>query len=86
MQTPQDETLYTDPGVPYTFSPRFFLKQNYPKYISDVVSKIREEKNTVIRCFVWICDLREIGSPVVKVENPYFQLFSSFTEPILADF
>ena len=34
----------TDPGVPHTFSRRF-LKQNYPKYISDVVSKILEEKN-----------------------------------------
>ena len=33
----------TDPGVPHTFSRRF-LKQNYPKYISDVVSKILEEK------------------------------------------
>ena len=34
----------TDPGVSHTFSRRF-LNQNYPKYISDVVSKIREEKN-----------------------------------------
>ena len=34
---------YTDPGVSYTFSRRF-LNQNYPKYISDVVSKILEEK------------------------------------------
>ena len=33
----------TDPGVPHTFSRRF-LKQNYLKYISDVVSKILEEK------------------------------------------
>ena len=34
----------TDPGVSHTFSRRF-LNQNYPKYISDVVSKILEEKN-----------------------------------------
>ena len=75
-----------DPGVPHTFSRRF-LKQNYPKYISDVVSKIlKEKKNTIIRCFVWIYDLPEIGCPVVKVENLYSQFFSSFTEPILADF
>ena len=63
-----------------------FLKQSYPKYISasDVASKILEE--TIIRCFVWTCYLPEIGSPVVKVENLYFQFFSSFTEPILRDF
>ena len=54
--------------------------------ISDVVSKILEKKNTIIRCFVWICDLPEIGCPVVKVENLYFQFFLSFTEPIWADF
>ena len=36
----------TDPGVPHTFSRRFFLKQSYPKYISDVASKILEEKKT----------------------------------------
>ena len=35
---------YTDPAVSYTFSRRF-LNQNYPKYISDVVSKILEGKN-----------------------------------------
>ena len=33
----------TDPGVSHTFSWRF-LKQSYPKYISDVVSKILEKK------------------------------------------
>ena len=65
-----------------------FLKQSYPKYISDVASKILEEKkhNYRIRCFVSICYLPEIGFPVVKVETLYFQLFSSFTEAILADF
>ena len=77
---------YTDPAVFYTFSRRF-LKQNYPKYISDVVSKILEgKKKTIIKCFIWICDLPEIGSPVVKVENLYCQFFSCFTELILADF
>ena len=30
--------------------------------------------------------LPEIGVPVVKVENLYFQFFSRFTQPILADF
>ena len=65
----------TDPGVSHTFSRRF-SKQNYPKQISDVVSKILEKKNTIIRCFVWICDLPEIGFPVVKVENLYCQFFS----------
>ena len=75
----------TDPGVPHTFSRRF-LKQIYPKYISDVVSKIIEETTTIIRCFVWICDLPEIGCPVVKVENLYFLdceqflFFSKFVE------
>ena len=64
-----------------------FLNQNYPKYISDVLSKIHAKKqNTILRCFVWICDLPEIGCPVVKVENLYCQFFSCFTEPILADF
>ena len=57
----------TDPGVFHTFSRRF-SKQNYTKYISDVVSKILEKKATIIRCFVWICDLPEIGCPVVKDE------------------
>ena len=33
----------THPGVSHTFSRRF-LNQNHPKYISDVVSKILEEK------------------------------------------
>ena len=33
----------TDPVVSHTFSRRF-LKQNYPKYISYVVSKILEKK------------------------------------------
>ena len=33
----------TDPRVSHTFSRRF-LKQNYPKYISDVLSKILEKK------------------------------------------
>ena len=43
----------TDPGVSHTFSRRF-SKQNYTKYISDVVSKILEKKAPIIRCFVWI--------------------------------
>ena len=34
----------TDPDVSHTFSRRF-LNQNYPKYTSDIVSKILEEKN-----------------------------------------
>ena len=34
----------TDPDVSHTFSWRF-LNQNYPRYISDIVSKILEEKN-----------------------------------------
>ena len=71
----------TYPGVSDTLSP-CFLKQNYPKYVSDVASKILEKKKTIIRCFVWICDLPEIGSPVLKVENVYCQFFSCFTEPI----
>ena len=48
--------------------------------------KFLRKKNTIIRCFVWICDLPEIGCPVVKVENLYFQFFWCFTEPILAIF
>ena len=57
----------TDPGVSHTFS-RGFSKQNYTKYIGDVVSKIIEKKATIIRCFVWICDLPDIGFPVMKDE------------------
>ena len=84
MQSPQDETLTQ---VFPTHLVGVLLLQNYPKYISDVVSKILEEKkNTIIRCFVWIRDIPEIGSPVVKVENLYFQFSLSFTEPIFADF
>ena len=75
----------TDPGVSHTFSRRF-SKQSYPKYISDVVSKILEKKNTIIRCFVRICELSEIRFPVVTVEDLYCQFFSCFTEPFLADF
>ena len=42
----------TYPGVCNTLSLRF-LNQNYPKYMSDVLSKIHEKKqNTIIRCFV----------------------------------
>ena len=70
----------TDPGVSNTLSPRF-LKQNYLKYISNV-----GEKTQLSDASVWICDLPEIGFPVVKVENLYCQFFSCFTEPILADF
>ena len=55
-----------------------FLKQNYPKYISDVVSKILEEIKTIIRCFVWICDLPEIEFPVVKAEKCLFPIFLIF--------
>ena len=80
VQSSQDETLTQ---VFLTHLVGIFLKQNYPKYIRDVVSKILEGKNTFIRCFVWICDLPEIGWPVVKVESLYFQFFF---EPILADF
>ena len=39
-----DEWL-ADPGFSHTFS-RPFLKQNYPKYISDIVSKILEKIKT----------------------------------------
>ena len=35
----------TEPRVSHTFSRRF-LKQNYPKYVSDVLSKILEKKRT----------------------------------------
>ena len=35
----------TKPRVSHTFSRRF-LKQNYPKYVSDVLSKILEKKRT----------------------------------------
>ena len=45
-----------NPGVSYTFI-RSLLRQHYPKYISDVVSKILKKKNTIIRSFVWIWDL-----------------------------
>ena len=75
----------TDPGVPHTFSRRF-LKQNYPKYISDVVSKILEEKKHNYQMFCLNLCLPETGFPVAKVTNLHFQFVISFTEPILADF
>ena len=84
MPSPQDETLTQ---VFLTHLVGVLLQQNYPKYISSVVWKILEEKkNTIIRCFVRSRDLPEIGSPVAKVENLYFQFSLSFTAPILADF
>ena len=43
MQSPQDETLTQ---VFLTHLVGVLLLQNYPKYISDVVSKIPEEKKT----------------------------------------
>ena len=91
----------TGPRVSHTFCRRF-LKQNCPKNISDVPSKILEKKehnyqtNLVPRVEenpgnevgirLEFCDLPEIGCPVVKVENLYCQFFTSFTELILADF
>ena len=43
VPSPQDETLTQ---VFLTHLIGVFLKQNYPKYISDVVSKILEAKKT----------------------------------------
>ena len=85
VQSPQDETLTQ---VFLTHLVGVFFKQNYPKYISDVVSKILEGKkkkqlSDVLSEFVIFLKL---GVLVVKVESLYFQFFSSFTEPILADF
>ena len=55
----------------------------YRKFLE---KKKKTNKKTIIRCFVWICDLPEIGFLVVEVENLYCQFFAYFTEPILADF
>ena len=44
VQSPQDETL-TQVFLTHLVGV-FFFKQNYAKYISDVVSKILEEKKT----------------------------------------
>ena len=64
----------------------FFLKkQKYPKYISDEKKFWEKQKKHNYQC-LWICDLLDIGFPVVKVKNLYWQFFSCFTEPILADF
>ena len=49
MQSSQDETLAL---VFLTHLVGVFLKQNYPKYISDVVSKILEEKKTQLSDFL----------------------------------
>ena len=59
----------TDPSFLDTFT-RHFLKQNYPKDISDVVYKSLITKLSY-QTFVWIGDFPEIGFPVVKVENFY---------------
>ena len=40
---------HNDPGVSHTFSRRF-LKQNYPKYICDIVGV--RKKNAITRSFV----------------------------------
>ena len=69
----------TDPGVSHTFSRRF-LNQNYPKYISDVVSNILEEKNNYQMFYLNLWS-PEIGFPVVKVENLYCQFSSCFVSP-----
>ena len=63
----------------------FLTKQKYPKYISDEKKFWEKQKTHNYQC-VWICDLLDIGFPVVKVKNLYWQFFSCFTEPILADF
>ena len=84
VQSTQDETL-TQVFLTHLASV-FFCKQNYPTTLAMLYRKFLREENTIIRCFVWICDLPEIGCPVVKVESLYFQFLSFFTEPILADF
>ena len=66
----------TDPGVSHTFSRRF-LNQNYPKYISDVVSKILEEKKNYQMFYLNLWS-PEIGFPVVKVENHLLPIFLVF--------
>ena len=66
----------TDPGVSHTFSQRF-LNQNYPKYISDVVSKILEEKKNYQMFYLNLWS-PEIGFPVVKVENHLLPIFLVF--------
>ena len=59
----------TDPSISDTLT-RHFLKQNYPKDISDIVYKILIKKLSY-HTFVGIGDFPEIGFPVVKVENFY---------------
>ena len=75
----------TDLGVSHTFSWRFQAKTTQ-NTLAMLYWKFLRKKKTIIKCFIWICYLPEIGFPVVKVENLYFQFFSSFTEPILTDF
>ena len=75
----------TDPDVSHTFSRRFSNKTTQ-NALAMLYRKFLRKKNIIIRCFVWIYDLPEIGCPVMEVENLYCQFFSYFTEPILADF
>ena len=75
----------TDPDVSHTFRQRFSNKTTQ-NALAMLYRKFLRKKNIIIRCFVWICDLPEIGCPVMEVKNLYCQFFSYFTEPILADF
>ena len=73
MQSCQDETL-TQVFLTLLFG--IFLKQNYPKYISDVVYKILKKKILLSNLLLnLMCHFLETGFPVVKVENHYCQLF-----------
>ena len=66
----------------------FFLKQKNKNTQNTLAMKKNSEKNKKHTIIIEseICDLLDIGFPVVKVKNLNWQFFSCFTEPILADF
>ena len=80
----------THPGVSNTLSPRF-LKQNYPKYISDVASKIlgkekQQQLSDVLSEGAIHSTKIQTGrtgkrGPPQKVDQ-FFRNFSGWTEPI----
>ena len=53
----------------------FFLKKKNTQNTLAMKKILRKTKKTHNYQYVWICDLLDIGSPVVKVKNLYWQFF-----------
>ena len=64
----------TDPDVSHTFSRRFSNKTTQ-NALAMLYRKFLRKKNIIIRCFVWICDLPDIGIESWKSLLPVFLIF-----------